>query len=108
MTIISFNSIQNHIIQYHSKSNLLSHSKSYYSIKFKIISLNEIQNLVIQNHIIHTTVLHLAAQKENFSIIKLLIIKKGIDINIKDSQGKRPIEYSENFEIKQLLSKEFQ
>ena len=29
---------------------------------------------------------------------------KGTDINIKDNQGKKPIEYSENLEIKKILS----
>ena len=39
----SFNEIENHIIQYYSKSYLSILFKSYLSIKFKIISLNEIQ-----------------------------------------------------------------
>ncbi len=38
-------------------------------------------------------------------IIKLLLEKKEIDINIEDSQGKKPIDYSKNIEIKQLLLK---
>ena len=51
------------------------------------------------------TALHLAAEIGNLEIIKLLLEKKEIDINIEDSHGKRPIDYSENHEIKQLLSK---
>lgn len=31
-------------------------------------------------------------------------MKKGIDINIKDSLGKKPIDYSENPEIRRFLS----
>ncbi len=38
--ILSFNRIQNHIFQFHSKS--------YLSIPFKIISFNEIQNHIFQ------------------------------------------------------------
>ena len=51
--------------------------------------------------------LHLAAKIGNLEIIKLLLEKKEIDINIEDSHGKKPIDYSENHEIKQLLSKWF-
>ena len=71
-------------------------------MKFKIISLNK-----IQNHIINEAVLHLATRIGNSTILKLLLKKKEVDINIKDSQGKKPIDYSENTEIKQLLSKDF-
>ena len=49
--------------------------------------------------------LHLAVEIGNLEIIKLLLGKKEIDINIKDSHGKNPIDYSKNHEIKQLLSK---
>ena len=49
--------------------------------------------------------LHLAVEIGNLEIIKLLLEKKEIDINIEDSQGKRPIDYSEDQEIKQILSK---
>lgn len=42
---------------------------------------------------------------ENLKIIKLLLEKKEIDINIEDGQGKKPIDYSENIEIKHLLLK---
>ena len=68
-------------------------------MKFKIIFFNEIQN---------QAVLHLAAQMENLPIVKLLLIQEKADINIKDSKGKKPIDYSKNPKIKQLLSKEFQ
>ena len=51
--------------------------------------------------------LHLAVEIGNLEIIKLLLEKKEIDINIEDSHGKKPIDYSENYEIKQLLSKWF-
>ena len=52
----------------------------------------------------YKTVLHFATQNNNTEIIKLLLEKKGIDINIKDSNGKKPIDYAKNDEIKQLLS----
>ena len=51
------------------------------------------------------TALHLAAEIGNLEIIKLLLEKKEIDINIEDSHGRKPIDYSKNNEIKQLLSK---
>ena len=49
--------------------------------------------------------MHLAVKIKNIEIIKLLLIKKGIDFNIIDNKGKIPIDYSKNSEIKQLLSK---
>ena len=50
------------------------------------------------------TVLHLATQINNVEIVKLLLEKKDININIEDSQGKKPFDYTKNGEIKQLLS----
>lgn len=58
----------------------------------------------VQFHIFHSTILHLASKIINLEIIKLLLMIKGVDINIKDSLGKKPIYYSDNNEIKQLLS----
>lgn len=69
-------------------------------MKFKIKYFNE-----IHFHSLYRTALHFAAQKGNLDIIKLLLMKKGIDINIKDIQGNKPIDYSANFEVKKLLSK---
>ena len=37
------------------------------------------------------------------AIIKLLLMNKKIDIYKEDSHGKKPIDYSNNDEIKQLL-----
>ena len=99
MKIISFNKIQNHIFQLDSKS--------YLSIGFKIISFNWIQNRSDNKPIEQKAALHLAVEKENIEIIKLLLENKYIDINIKDGKGKKPIDYSENHDIKQLLSKWF-
>lgn len=62
----------------------------------------------IQFHIFHKSALHLAAQNRNLSIIKILLTHGNIDIIIQDSQGKKPIDYSNNIEIKKLLSKELQ
>ena len=86
--IISFSVIQNYIFQ--------QNSKLFYSIEFKIIFFNGIQN--------QKTALHHAVEINNIEIVKLLLQKKGIDINILDSQGKKPIDYSVNDEIRQLLS----
>ena len=57
------------------------------------------------NQMEQKTALHLAAQIGNLEILRLLLEKKEIDINIKDSLGKKTIDYSKNPEIKQLLSK---
>ena len=51
--------------------------------------------------------MHLATQINNAEIVKLLLEKKEIDINIEDSQGKKPIDYAKNDEIKQFLSQWF-
>ena len=65
----------------------------------------KIQNCSGNNQIKQKTALHLAVEIRNLEIIKLLLQNKEIDINIEDSHGKKPIDYSENHEIKQLLSK---
>ena len=52
--------------------------------------------------------MHLAIQNNNVEIVKLLLEKKDIDINIKDNQGKKPIDYLNNDEITQLLTQWFQ
>ena len=52
--------------------------------------------------------LHLAAKIGNIEIIRLLLGKKDICINIEDKCGKKPIDYAKNQEIKQLLSKWFE
>ena len=49
------------------------------------------------------TALHLAVQINNTKIIKLLLERKDIEINIKDSNGEEPVYYAKNEEIKQLL-----
>ena len=51
----------------------------------------------------YKTVLHLATQIGNAEIVKLLLGMKGIDINIEDSQMKKPIDYTKNDAIKQLF-----
>ena len=56
---------------------------------------------------VYISVLHLIAKMNDVEILKLFLMKKGIDVNTKDSLGKKPIDYSENPEIKQLLSKEY-
>ena len=49
------------------------------------------------------TALHLAAQQGDIEIIKRLLREKNIDINIEDEQGKKPIDYSKNDEIRKLF-----
>lgn len=53
------------------------------------------------------TVLHLAVKINNFEIVQILLKNTKINISIKDSQGKKPINYSKNTRIKQLLSHRF-
>ena len=48
--------------------------------------------------------LHLAVEKQNLEIVKLLLKNKGINIHTKDNQGKEPIDYTKNKEIRQLLN----
>ena len=48
--------------------------------------------------------LHIAVMNGNVEIIKLLLGKKDININIEDSQGKKPIDYTNDPEIINLLS----
>ena len=50
------------------------------------------------------TPLHFAVKRRYVGIIKLLLQNKSIDINIKDSQGKTPIEYATRNEIKDLFN----
>lgn len=42
-----------------------------------------------------------------FLIINLLLKMKGIDVNLEDSNGKKPIDYSKDDQIRRLLSKWF-
>lgn len=53
----------------------------------------------------YKTALHLAVQNNSTDIVKLLLENKKIDIDIEDSHGKKPLEYSKNDEIRQLLNK---
>ena len=52
--------------------------------------------------------MHLAVEKEYLEIIKLLLENNGIDIHAKDNQGKEPIDYVINNEIKQLIESRHQ
>lgn len=49
------------------------------------------------------TALHIAVQKGNKEIVKILLDKKA-DLNIRDHQGKTPLDYTDAREIKTLLS----
>lgn len=49
------------------------------------------------------TALHIAAQKGNKIIIQILLDKEA-DLNIKDHQGKTPLDYADAKAIKTLLS----
>ena len=50
------------------------------------------------------TALHNAVSKGNIDITKLLLSNKNIDINATDKQGKKPIELTNNEEIKSLFN----
>ena len=63
--------------------------KKYHLIKFKIT--------------FYKTPLHLAVERQNIEIVRLLLKNKNININIKDEQGRKPIDYTTHNEIKQLL-----
>ena len=101
--IISFNDIQNYIIQLHSKSYFLIgfqiiffngiqnyiiqlHSTSCHSITFYIISFNVIQNQIFERNFniiyIYRTALYTAVEKENIEIVKLLLTNEKLDINV--------------------------
>ena len=51
----------------------------------------------------YEAVLDLAIRNNNEEIANLLLVNENIDITIKDSKGKNPIDYAENGEIKKLL-----
>ena len=75
--IIHFNVIQNYISKLHSKS--------YLSMKFKIIACNGIQNHIFEYSfyilIIFKTALYLAVDEGNVEIVKLLVTNDKLDIN---------------------------
>ena len=50
------------------------------------------------------TPLHLAVKNEYLDIIILLLKKNGINIDIKDDKGRKPIDYATNNEIWRLLN----
>ena len=51
----------------------------------------------------YETALHAAVKSGSPEIIKLLLGKKGIDVDIKDSNGKKPIDYSKNDNIRLMF-----
>ena len=51
----------------------------------------------------YKTALHCAVENDDIEIVKLLLEKKNIDINAIDTICKKPIEYSQSEEVKQLL-----
>lgn len=50
------------------------------------------------------TPLHLAVINGNLEVIKVLLNYKNININLRDDKGKKPIDYTDNDEIKQLFN----
>ena len=48
--------------------------------------------------------MHHAVKIDSPEIVKILLESKDIDVNITDSYGKKPIDYSKNDEIIKLLS----
>ena len=57
-----------------------------------------------ENVVTKRTPLHFAVKRRYAEITKLLLNNKSIDINIKDSQGKTPIECTDRKEIKDLFN----
>ena len=47
--------------------------------------------------------MHLSVEEKSLEIIKLLLENKNIDTSAKDNQGKKPIYYANDDEIKKLL-----
>ena len=69
------------------------------------INVNEKSFYFDGNNQVHEkTPLHLAVEKEYIEIIKILLENKNIDVDIEDEQGKKPIDYTSNNEIKKILS----
>ena len=68
------------------------------------IDVNKKSFTSCRNFNLQQTALHLAVEKDNLEIVKLLLGKKDIDINLVDLQGKKPIDYSKSSEVRQLLS----
>ena len=54
---------------------------------------------------LYKTPLHLAVKNEYFDIIILLLKNNGINIDIEDDKGKKPIDYATNNEIRRLLNR---
>ena len=52
----------------------------------------------------YQTPLHLAVKNEYFDIIILLLKNSGINIDIEDDKGRKPIDYATNNKIRQLLN----
>ncbi|KAK8860425.1 LON peptidase N-terminal domain and RING finger protein 2 [Tritrichomonas musculus] len=50
------------------------------------------------------TALHNAVSKGNIDIIKILLGNKNIDVNVTDKQGRKPVELTDNDEIKALFN----
>jgi ankyrin repeat protein len=62
---------------------------------------NNLENINLQN-VQGLTALHIAVQKGNKDIVEILLEKKA-DLNIKDHQGKTPLDYADDKQIHKLL-----
>ena len=60
--------------------------------------------IYFKDDILEKTSLHLAVEKDDIEIVKLLLQHKDIDINVEDNKGNKPINYAKSDSIKQLLS----
>lgn len=99
-------------IEFIEKTPLYSavENKSIEAVQFLLkrpeININEKCFLYMGNNQTQSkTALHLAVEKGYKDIIKLLMENKNTDANVEDEQGKKPIDYTTNNEIKQMLNK---
>ena len=48
--------------------------------------------------------LHIAVKNKNIEVLKLLLENENIDFNVKDSNGKTPIEVTDDEKIRKLIA----
>lgn len=82
---------------------LLTNSKIDVNIPFKsIYSWIDYEKGTVTDQV--KLPLHVAVEKGNVDVIKILLKNKNVDRNAKDFYGKRPIDFTQDIKIKQLLN----